>query len=105
MAAAMEETEKRRALQQAYNRKHRITPTSIKKAIQDILSSVYEADYVTVPLAKEPAEDYLDPRRLPAYLKKLQKEMKAAAKRLDFEEAAELRDKIRKLQEKELLWK
>jgi excinuclease ABC subunit B len=105
MAAAMEETEKRRALQQAYNRKHRITPTSIKKAIQDILSSVYEADYVTVPLAKEPTEDYLDPRRLPAYLKKLQKEMKAAAKRLDFEEAAELRDKIRKLQEKELLWK
>ncbi|MBI5582845.1 MAG: excinuclease ABC subunit UvrB [Deltaproteobacteria bacterium] len=105
MQAAIAETEKRRALQQAYNRKHHITPTSIKKSIQDIMSSVYEADYVTVPVAKDPAEEYLDPRKLPAYLKKLKKEMRAAAKRLDFEEAAELRDRIKELEEKELLWK
>jgi excinuclease ABC subunit B len=105
MQAAIEETEKRRTLQQAYNKKHRITPSSIKKSIQDIMASVYEADYVTVPVARDPQEDYLDPRKLPAYLKKLKKEMKAAAKRLDFEEAAELRDKIKELEEKELLWK
>ena len=105
MQAAIEVTEQRRALQTAYNRKHHITPTSIKKSIRDILFSVYEADYVTVPLAKESQEDYLDPRKLPAYLKKLEKEMKAAAKRLDFEEAAELRDKLHALQEKDLLWK
>jgi excinuclease ABC subunit B len=105
MQAAIEETEKRRTLQQVYNRKHGITPTSIQKSIQDIMSSVYEADYVTVPLARDPQEDYLDPRQLPAHLKKLKKEMKAAAKRLDFEEAAGIRDRIRELEEKELLWK
>jgi excinuclease ABC subunit B len=105
MQAAMDETEKRRMLQQAYNRKHRITPTSIKKSIQDIMASVYEADYYTVPAAKEAQADYDDPAKIPALIKKLQKEMKAAAKRLDFEEAAELRDKIKGLQEKDLLWK
>jgi excinuclease ABC subunit B len=105
MQAAIEETEKRRTLQQAYNKKHRITPSSIKKSIQDIMASVYEADYVTVPVARDPAEAYLDPRKLPACLKRLKKEMRAAAKRLDFEEAAELRDRIKELEEKELLWK
>jgi excinuclease ABC subunit B len=105
MKEAMEETEKRRAVQLAYNKKNKITPTSIKKSIQDILSSVYEADYVTVPLAKDKQKEFLEPTQIPLLIKQLRKKMKDAAARLDFEEAAELRDRIKVLQEEELLWK
>jgi excinuclease ABC subunit B len=105
MEEAMQETEKRRALQTAYNKKNRITPISIKKSIQDILSSVYEADYVTVPLAQEKQQEYGEPHNIPQLIKQLRKRMKEAAARLDFEEAAELRDRIKVLQEEELLWK
>jgi excinuclease ABC subunit B len=105
MEEAIRETEKRRSLQQAYNRRHRITPTSIKKSIQDILSSVYEADYVTLPLAAEPRKEFGDPAHLPQLIRQLKKKMKEAASRLEFEEAAALRDRIRQLQEEELLWK
>ncbi|MBI5603722.1 MAG: excinuclease ABC subunit UvrB [Deltaproteobacteria bacterium] len=105
MKEAIEETEKRRAVQLAYNKKHKITPTSIKKSIQDILSSVYEADYVTVPIAKEKQKEFVEPHQVPLLIKQLRKRMKEAAARLDFEEAAELRDRIKVLQEEELLWK
>ncbi len=89
----------------AYNKKNKITPTSIKKSIQDILSSVYEADYVTVPVAKEKQKEFAEPHQIPLLIKQLRKRMKDAATRLDFEEAAELRDRIKVLQEEELLWK
>ncbi|MFH0788713.1 MAG: excinuclease ABC subunit UvrB [Pseudomonadota bacterium] len=105
MKEALEETDKRRALQKAYNRKHKITPTSIKKNIQDILASVYEADYLPVPVAKDRQREFVEPRTIPLLIKELRKKMKAAAGRLDFEEAAELRDRIKVLQEEELLWK
>ena len=105
MKEAMEETEKRRAVQLAYNKKHKITPTSIKKSIQDILSSVYEADYVTIPVAGEKQKEFAEPEQVPLLIKQLRKKMKDAAARLDFEEAAELRDRIKVLQEEELLWK
>ncbi|MEW6186971.1 MAG: UvrB/UvrC motif-containing protein, partial [Thermodesulfobacteriota bacterium] len=105
MDEAMRETEKRRALQTAYNKKNKITPISIKKSIQDILSSVFEADYVTVPLAKEKQQEYGAPQNIPQLIKQLRKRMKEAAGRLEFEEAAELRDRIKVLQEEELLWK
>jgi len=105
MDEAMRETEKRRALQTAYNKKNKITPISIKKSIQDILSSVFEADYVTVPLAKEKQQEYGVPQNIPRLIKQLRKQMKEAAARLEFEEAAELRDRIKVLQEEELLWK
>ncbi len=105
MKEAIEETEKRRAVQLAYNKKHKITPTSIKKSIQDILASVYEADYVTVPIAKEKQKEFVEPHQVPLLIKQLRKRMKESAARLDFEEAAELRDRIKVLQEEELLWK
>jgi len=105
MQEAMDETEKRRAIQSAYNKKNKITPASIKKSIQDIMSSVYEADYVTVPIAKDKQKEFAEPEQIPQLIKQLRKRMKDAAVRLDFEEAAELRDRIKVLQEEELLWK
>jgi excinuclease ABC subunit B len=105
MQEAIDETEKRRAIQLAYNKKNKITPTSIKKSIQDILSSVYEADYVTVPVAKDKQREFVEPQQVPLLIKQLRKRMKEAATRLDFEEAAEIRDRIKVLQEEELLWK
>ncbi|MBI2081228.1 MAG: excinuclease ABC subunit UvrB [candidate division NC10 bacterium] len=103
MREAMAETERRRALQVAYNREHAITPESIKKSIQDILASIYERDYYTVPKEPDPAADAYVPREnLPALISTLEKEMKAAAKRLEFERAAELRDRIRLLERRRL---
>jgi excinuclease ABC subunit B len=98
MAAAVAETERRRRLQEAYNRRHRITPETIKSRIKDILASVYEADYVTVPLAAEEQLPYLLAEELPAQINRLKKEMQAAARKLEFERAAALRDRIRTLE-------
>jgi excinuclease ABC subunit B len=97
MQAAMAETNRRRRLQEDYNRAHNITPETIKSSIKDVLASVYEADYVTVPLAAEEQAPYLV-EDLPAQLSRLKKEMKAAAKKLEFERAALLRDRIRELE-------
>jgi excinuclease ABC subunit B len=105
MQETMDVTAKRRKLQLAYNKKNHITPASIKKSIQDLLSSVYEADYVTVPVAREKQKGFIEPEKVPQLIKQLRKRMKEAASRLDFEEAAELRDRIKVLQEEELLWK
>ncbi len=99
MQQAIQETNRRRRLQQEYNRRHGITPASIQKGIQDILASVYEKDYVTVPMAAEEAVPYLLPKDIPRYVAKLRKEMQAAAKKLDFERAAALRDQIKKIEE------
>ncbi|RJR43368.1 MAG: excinuclease ABC subunit UvrB [Deltaproteobacteria bacterium] len=101
MAAAMEETNRRRALQKTYNRRHHITPETIQSKIKDVLSSVYEADYVTIPKAAEDQAPYLA-ETTPATLNRLKKEMQAAAKKLDFERAASLRDQIRSLEEAKL---
>jgi excinuclease ABC subunit B len=103
MREAMAETERRRALQTAFNREHGITPESIKKSIQDILGSIFERDYYTVPKETDPAADAYVPREnLPALISTLEKEMKAAAKKLEFERAAELRDRIRLLERRRL---
>jgi excinuclease ABC subunit B len=102
MRNAINETNRRRTVQQEYNKKHNITPQSIKKNIQATLRTVYEQDYFTVPIAAEEAGEYLQTVNIPAYVASLQKQMRAAAKELDFETAAELRDKIRSLQQKEL---
>jgi excinuclease ABC subunit B len=97
MAGAIEETNRRRAVQEAYNQEHGITPETIQSRIKDVLSSVYEQDYVTVPLAAEEQASYLV-EDIPAQIRKLKKEMQAAAKKLDFERAAALRDQIRALE-------
>jgi excinuclease ABC subunit B len=101
MQRAIEETERRRRLQSDFNKKHGITPQSIVKALGSPLVRIYDADYVEIPLAAEPATKY-GVAELPRQIRKLQKEMKQAAERLEFEKAAELRDRIRALANQEL---
>lgn len=100
---AKEETERRRKLQEEYNHKHNITPASIKKSISNILGSIYEADYYTVPLeVAEEKEEYLTREKLHERIGALEERMKEAARKLEFEKAAELRDEIKRLKHKEL---
>ncbi len=102
MRNAIAETNRRRMVQEEYNKKHNITPQSIKKNIQAALRTVYEEDYFTVPIAAEEAGEYVSTVDIPALIARLEKQMRAAAKELDFETAAELRDKIRALRQQEM---
>jgi excinuclease ABC subunit B len=102
MRNAISETNRRRAVQEEYNKKHSITPMSIKKNIQAALRTVYEQDYFTVPIAAEEAGGYVPTVNIPQLIASLEKQMRAAAKELDFETAAELRDKIRSLRQQEM---
>jgi len=105
MKMAIDETNRRRRLQKRYNEVNGITPESIKKDISDILGSVYEADYVSIPNVSELEEEYISPGNLPKEIKLTKKEMLDAARRLDFEEAARLRDRLFMLEKKELSYK
>ena len=102
MRNAINETNRRRTVQEEYNKKHNITPQSIKKNIQAGLRTVYEEDYYTVPIAAEEEAEYLSTVDLPRLIEHLEKEMRAAAKKQEFERAAELRDRIKKLREQEM---
>jgi excinuclease ABC subunit B len=102
MRVAIAETNRRRLVQEAYNRKHSITPQSIKKNIQAALRTVYEQDYFTVPIVAEEAGEYISTVNIPALIASFEKQMRAAAKNLDFETAVELRDKIRSLRQQEM---
>jgi len=99
---AVFETNRRRKIQKRFNKKNNITPESVVKSISDILSSIYEADYVTIPIAEEPEEEYLTIKDISKKIGQLKNEMKEAAEQYDFERAAELRDRIFDLEEKEL---
>ena len=102
MATVMEETTRRREKQKIYNVEHGITPETIRKGISDILQSVFEkADHVTV---KTGAEDMpnLAGKELKMHISRIEKKMKQVATNLEFEEAARLRDEIRKLEQAEL---
>ncbi|HEV8120305.1 MAG TPA: excinuclease ABC subunit UvrB [Candidatus Polarisedimenticolia bacterium] len=99
MKACIGETDRRRARQRAYNEEHGITPESIVKAIDEVLGSVYEADYLKVPIeAEEGAEKGKSPAEIESEVAALTKQMHAAAAALRFEEAAALRDRIKYLQ-------
>lgn len=102
MQRAMEEMERRRVKQIAYNKKHGITPASVKKHVGDVLQSIHERDYVTVPLAAEEGETYLTPKKLSEAIGKLKKKMKDAADKMDFEKAAEYRDRILALERRQI---
>ena len=100
MRHAINETERRRAIQQAYNLEHGITPASIVKSIDEVMSSVYERDYVTV--APDDQDQFRTHGELEAHVATLRTEMKAAAANLEFEKAASLRDRIKQLRGREL---
>ncbi len=100
MQAAIDETLRRRALQTAYNEEHCITPESVRRLIGNVLQAPEEKDWVTVPAS---AEEFVSVKELEKTLKRLRKEMLAAAKAQEFERAAELRDKIKRLEVKEIL--
>jgi excinuclease ABC subunit B len=102
MDHAILETNRRRKIQEDYNKVHHITPQTVKKSIRNILGSIYEADYFTVPMAADAKEEYVPLRDIPVLIQRLKQEMKEAAQRLEFERAAELRDKIQRLEENEL---
>jgi len=103
MQACLDETGRRRSKQLAYNAEHGITPETVKKGMRSILESIAEKDYVTPPVVADVQETYgIELREIPKLIKKLRKEMLAAAKELDFEKAAELRDRIKQLEEAEL---
>jgi excinuclease ABC subunit B len=94
--ACLDETKRRRIIQQKYNEDNNITPETIKKTISNVLGSIYEADYVTVPVSEKGMLSVKE-EDLPALVAKLTKEMKQAAKNMEFEHAAELRDEIKEL--------
>jgi excinuclease ABC subunit B len=102
MRRAIDETERRRGMQQRYNEAHGITPASIVKAIDAVMSSVYERDYVTVPREREEQPEYRTMAELQSLIARLDREMKAAAANLEFEKAASLRDRVKKLRTREL---
>ena len=101
MKRALEETQRRRAIQEAFNRENGITPQTIVKPIEATLITASEADYFKAPSEIEEIEDY-SPANLEATITRLEVEMRAAAKRFEFEKAAELRDRIKVLREREL---
>jgi excinuclease ABC subunit B len=102
MRIAISETSRRRAIQSAYNVEHDITPQSIVRAIDEVMSSVYERDYLTPAATIDGTERFHNQQQLDAHLAKLQAQMKAAAANLDFEKAASLRDDIKRLRNPEL---
>ncbi|MDP2105658.1 MAG: excinuclease ABC subunit UvrB, partial [Desulfobulbaceae bacterium] len=105
MERTIEETSRRRTLQAEYNQRHGITPTTIRSAIKDSLETVYEQDYVPVSLTTgEEIGEYQTLAGLRAAIKELTSEMREAAAELAFEDAAQLRDRIKRLKEQELRW-
>src|SRR5216117_3106482 len=100
MRGAISETDRRRALQEAYNQEHGITPQSVVRAIEDVMSSVYERDYST-PAIRE-TETFRTQAELDAEIARLEHEMKSAAANLDFERAATIRDTVKSLRTREL---
>ena len=100
MQSAIGETNRRRALQEAYNTEHGITPESVVRQIDDVMSSVYERDYMTP--AADQGETFRTQAELDAEIVRLEGEMKAAAANLDFERAAAVRDTLKGLRNREL---
>nr|MCS5635546.1 helicase-related protein [Myxococcota bacterium] len=96
--ATLEETSRRREIQQKYNEENGITPATITKSLSSLQDSIWSADYVTVETRDEERGPGVPAHELPAVLESLRSEMKAAAGELDFERAADLRDRIKALE-------
>ena len=102
MDFAMKETERRRKIQEAYNIANNITPASIKKNIQNSLYAPESMDYFDIKVADKKSDYIVDDKMVPKEIERLDKLMKKAAKTLDFEKAAELRDKITELKKRQM---
>jgi excinuclease ABC subunit B len=103
MQRTIDETGRRRQLQERFNRENGITPATVRSSIKDILASVYEKDYISLPAqAAEPVVEYHSLQELRRDIKRLEKEMHKAASVLAFEEAARLRDQVKELRQLEL---
>ena len=102
MRAALTEMSRRRERQEDYNREHGITPASVSKEIDGVLSGVYERDYVTVPVAEPAGPAFRTQAELEERIAELRAEMRAAAANLEFERAAALRDQVRDLRRLEI---
>jgi len=102
MKKAIGETDRRRTIQEEYNTAHGITPQSVKKNISNVLHSIYEKDYVTVETPEDSAEAAVRLEDIPKKIESLKKEMRKAAERMEFEKAAQVRDEIRRLRDREM---
>ncbi|MDZ7639390.1 MAG: UvrB/UvrC motif-containing protein [Bryobacterales bacterium] len=101
MRSAIEETSRRRATQEAYNREHGITPQTIVKPVDMMLLQIAEGDYVDLTAgADEPEEEPVSVEEIGALVTALEDQMRAAAREFEFEKAAQLRDRIRDLRQK-----
>jgi excinuclease ABC subunit B len=105
MQRALSETDRRRAIQQAYNEEHGITPHSIVRPVDMALAAVTEADYVDLTSAEsETVPQFKSQEELDAYLARLESDMRESARKFEFEKAARLRDQIKEMRSKEFLF-
>jgi excinuclease ABC subunit B len=102
MKRAIDETCRRRSIQLAYNQENNITPQSIIKPIDLSLVAIAEADYVTVPVEPESPVDEMTAAQREQLMKELEQQMREAAKRFDFERAAQMRDRLREIKAQEI---
>ncbi|HEY1525934.1 MAG TPA: excinuclease ABC subunit UvrB [Candidatus Angelobacter sp.] len=104
MKRAIDETDRRRAIQVAYNQEHGITPESIIRPLSMSLAGIAESDYVDVTQAADGLPDFKSQEELDAYITGMESDMREAAKKFEFEKAAKLRDMVRDLRTKEFLF-
>jgi excinuclease ABC subunit B len=104
MRQAMDETERRRTVQRAYNEEHGITPTSIIRSADMSLAKILKAEYADMEEESEEMPEIASQEQLDAYIAKLEAEMREAAKKFEFEKAAKLRDTIKEMRTKEFLF-
>ena len=104
MKKALDETDRRRAIQEAYNEANGITPESIVRPLDMSLAGIIEADYADLTAEAEGIPEFKSQEELDAYIVKLESDMREAAKRFEFEKAAKLRDTIKELRTKEFLF-
>ncbi|NQT79452.1 MAG: excinuclease ABC subunit UvrB [Candidatus Aminicenantes bacterium] len=102
MKKAIAETKRRRKIQEEYNKKNNISPQSIIKSIDEVLSSIYERDYIDYSQISEDKDIYYSPQQKKQKIEYLEKSMKEAAKNLEFEKAAQFRDELKNLKKGEL---
>jgi excinuclease ABC subunit B len=103
MRKAIDETERRRAIQRAYNEEHGITPHTVVRATDYSLAGIVDADYADITESADGLPEFKNQEELDAYITRLENEMRESAKRFEFERAAKLRDTIKELRTKEIL--